>query len=324
MSLSSSSSLTTTFLGVFGKHNSTSSFSSLWFWVVLSLPLIFPTILVAILVGSEQNGWMRPLFTGSVFALFASSSKSSAPVQDLKSFVAHERATSNTALELIEIEDLPTENFHRYAVANCAAAGSLELAQENLRLQLGDIPSIVRERLLQRVLVEGISQKNSIQDATSQLTLDGQAQSYLAFWSTNFDAFSTHRQYETCVIVAGVTIKAAEIVADYKEETKKVVIGSEPCHCGYLYCEVCPVLDTQTTMTPVFKRHSLSLKQQDNLHSLMTLHALNAAESMLATSSSNNDDSSAYGDKSLPNRPNDPVISQLSWKKPTMNFVPNS
>ena len=317
-------------------------------WALLgSLPLL-PTLLVALVVGFQDSSveWIVPKMSWAIVEATSWSAPSvtaptpSAPVRDLKSFVAHERAialsTSRNNMrensggcvsypELLGIEDLPTEHFHRYAVANCAAAGSLEGARENLRLQLSDIPEPVRERMLQRVLVPGISQKNSIQDATSQLTSDGQAQSYLAFWSTNYNAHSMDRQYETCVIVAGVTIKVAEMVAEYKHETKKVIVGSEPCHCGIFYCEVCPVMDTQTTMTPVFKRHSLSLKQQNDLHSLMTLHALNAAESMLAT---HNNDSSATAssssqpDYTLPGSSHQEAeMQQLSWKKPEMAFV---
>ncbi|KAL7576512.1 hypothetical protein ACA910_018011 [Epithemia clementina (nom. ined.)] len=352
------------------------------------------------------------------------------PVQDLKSFVAHERAvageqkyqlltkhhnhnhnhnhpnphdpnhhldnnddqhdndhdhdvvtTTKNRLHHTPPHELPpTEQFHRYAVAHCASASSYELAVHNLRLQLADdeIPEAVREKLLTRILVRGLSQKNSLQDASEQK--NGQASSYLAFWSTTYnpignqnhhnpnhhdldeyslDATTTTsttttttttnihhknaRLYETCVLVAGVTIQAAEMVAEYRRETKTVVVGTEPCHCGFWYCEVCPVWDVQTTLTPIFQRHALSSSQQQELHSILTLQALQAAERMLATSSSSSSSSSNhpeewydydssthhrhdYQQRQQPQRAEHhhlhlEEIRNLSWKKPIQSSL---
>ena len=275
-----------------------------WWWVLIVMPIVLSILFPASVPETEKAAVVN-----------APSSAPVAPmvVQDLTSFVAHERAS--TSMDVPTIADFPTDAFRRYAVAMCSSARSYEAARKNLNLQLSVVPEEVASKILDLVLVEGISQKNSIQDATSELGSDGQAQSYMAFWSTTFSPKSNDKKYETCFVLAGMAIKVADIVAGYKEETKEVVIGSEPCKCGYITaCEMCPVLTKVTSKTPVFKRHSLSLKQQDELHRWMTLHALKSAESMLATGSSNK--SADYNFLS-----NESVIQQLGWKKPSIDVV---
>ena len=280
---------------------------------LILLPFLV-TPIMAIFSWARSGGGKDGVVQTAARSPHQSNDATSSPVvvQDLTSFVAHERA--NTFMDSVPIEEFPTDSFRRYAVATCSSAGSLEAARQNLALQLSIIPEEVGEKVLRLVLVEGISQKNSIQDATSELGSDGQAQSFMAFWSTTYNPKSKdNKLYETCFIVAGIAIKAADIVAGYREETKEVLVGSQPCNCGYITpCESCPILTTVTTKSPLFKRHSLSLKQQDDLHRWMTLHALRAAESMLATSHSSGH---------LLDSDNEVGFEQLGWKKPEMDFV---
>jgi hypothetical protein len=254
------------------------------------------------------------------------------PKQDLQSFVALERDRNNGYMD--QLEDLRTEGFQRYARSACVAAGTLEQAQKALFIQLSGIPEDVRTHTIERALIEGITHRSSMQDSSSQLGSHGRAHSYMAFWSTVYhhprrggrhhdDDFNT---YETCVLVAGMEIGVTEVIAGYKTEEKKVVVGSTPCECGYFYCAgTCPLFSKVIERTPIFQRHSLSLKQQDDLHRWLVKNAIDAAEGLVSGSNvqtlpSTNDTSDSGGgrvDKSNKNALS-AQVEVLAWKKPPL------
>lgn len=285
-------------------------------WIVL-MPVLLLFLLDKFPARHDSGGLIS--FGSTTTTGAATTTSTPVVVQDLSSFVAHER--SITKMDSPSVEDFPTDSFRRYAVAMCYTADSFESAQKNLALQLSVVPEEISSKLLNLILVEGISQKNSIQDATTALDSDGQAQSYMAFWSTSHNPKKSLdddnlKLYETCFLLAGISIKVADTLAGYNEETKEVIIGSRPCNCGYIYpCEACPILSKVTTKTPIFKPHSLTLKQQDELHRWMTIHALKSAESMLSTGSPSNISSYHNHNQSAAIQLHD-----LAWKKPSLDF----
>jgi hypothetical protein len=219
------------------------------------------------------------------------------PKEDLHVFVTLERNRNNIA----EITDLKTDGYKHYAQSACLVADSFEDATNALEIQLAEIPGNIRERLIKRVLIKGITQSSSLQDSSSEVesssmlsSNDGEqgvrnkAHNYLAYWSTvvhgkgGLDRGNKEYQYETCVVVAGTEIGVADDLTGYEEEEKMMVSGSRPCGCGILYCSgFCPTYEVVTTKKPVFKSYSLSLKNQEDLHRWLLMHAIEAAEGLV-------------------------------------------
>lgn len=128
---------------------------------------------------------------------------------------------------------------------------------------------------------EGVSTKNSIHDSNADISEQGKASSFMAFWSTTYDPRWKDRVYTSCVLVTGVTLTVAETVAEWTSTTEKYVVATEPCWCGPFSCDRCPVLETRTVRWPVLERRALSLKKQDELRCWMISQAIKSAEHLV-------------------------------------------
>lgn len=87
----------------------------------------------------------------------------------------------------------------------------------------------------------------------------------------------------SCILVSGVTVVMHQEIASFNEETTKVMVGREPCHCGIFSCEYCPVFETKTTKTPNFKPHKLSMLEQEALVDRMRVRMVEFGKSLLAS-----------------------------------------
>ena len=205
--------------------------------------------------------------------------KSSAQ-NDMRSFISFHK----TNKDLAEIQDLETDSISSYAQAYCVTLDSADKVRAALRDELDQVPVEVRESVIKRAVVEGATLKSSLDNSAAKFASEGRAYFFKAFWSTAYDRRLTSETYTTCVVVSGVEIEIAEVVAGWHKETKKVQIGVEKCDCGYILpCSICPVFDIVTTEAPIFKRHSLTLKQQGDLHLWLAKKALFKAEELFGS-----------------------------------------
>lgn len=212
------------------------------------------------------------------------------PTDDLREFVRFEKA--HNVVDLQQIDDLNTEAFRTYARSTCVSAPTYEKALRSLDVGLYGVPDNVRQALLAMAIQPEVTQKNSIQDSNSDFVDSGKADAFMAFWSTVYDENAEEDAYKTCVMVTGVALTVAETIAEWTTKTEKVRIGSEPCQCGYVYCEECPVFDVREVKWPVFERRSLSLRKQEELRRWMVDQAIKSAEHLVLDGNSALEDGS--------------------------------
>jgi len=204
------------------------------------------------------------------------------PTYDMQNFIQKEKSND---IQVTNVTELPTDIFKIYSAASCLKGNSIEKLRESLRMQLDNVPESVRDRVINRALIEGISQKSSTTDSDSHLGKDGRATMFMAYWSTAYNGDETvligGSEYSTCILVTGIDFTLAETVVDYEETYHKELIGHQPCHCGLFSCEKCPIYDTVVKRKPIFARHVLSIDQQHELHHWMVREAVESAEQSL-------------------------------------------
>lgn len=204
--------------------------------------------------------------------------QSRTPLTALQSFAEREVIVK----DLKCVEDLRVGDLHHYAQAVCVEGQEYESTKNALYSQLNRLPEIVRNNVVKSALVEGISVQNSVQDTKTNIETDGKASSYMAFWSTKFinQPSLVASAYSTCVLVTGVDLNIGEDLAGYEISEREQIIGTQPCHCGYLYCAKCPIRHKISTKSPVFKRHRMTLRNQQELHKWMVKKAVDQVRSL--------------------------------------------
>mmetsp|Transcript_10129 Transcript_10129/g.18398 ORF Transcript_10129/g.18398 Transcript_10129/m.18398 type:complete len:301 (+) Transcript_10129:342-1244(+) len=227
---------------------------------VVSWNLALFTILVSLIYVSDLHGRL---------GAFLHSFKDR-PQDELQAFAQY-HADKSMLIQKNVVDQLPTDSFKMFAQAACAKQldTTIEACRQTLALQLRQLPLETRTEIIESVVIDGVTQKNSDSNTVTHLADDGKASSYLAFWSTTYSNFLGKDTYQTCIIAAEVEFQAAEVVADYQVQTTYRNHGKEACNCGYFYCSTCPVLRPHVSKNPIFKRNSLSLAQQIEPHHWM-------------------------------------------------------
>lgn len=204
---------------------------------------------------------------------------SEAPRKGLATFAASEISKGNA----VATPDLKLDRMNVFSLATCVEGKSSASVQGNLRKQMKGLTEVVREDIISSAVLEETSTQSALQDVKTDLVDNGKAHSYLAYWKTIYsgERVTIGSSYNTCIVVASVEIEAAEDLAGYDVREEKIKIGSSPCYCGVLYCETCPNYAPRVTKTPIFKRHALSVKEQDNLHKWMTKEAVDSVIGIL-------------------------------------------
>lgn len=175
--------------------------------------------------------------------------------------------SQSEGMKVESIAELPVDDLNSFAQSTCVEARRAEDIRAALRANLR-IPTEVRDMLISSAVVDGVSTSSTMSNTTSDLASEGRAISFVAFWSTVYTEPSLGGEwYSSCLMVAGITIVVSEEVAEWVTRHDRVVTASQPCHCGIFRCERCPVFQTRETRTPVFKRHTLTLKNQLHLRS---------------------------------------------------------
>jgi len=137
------------------------------------------------LYNKQLNAAQMPKEAGGVDQLYIKQvNTSQMPKDDMKAFIQREKAYD---INVTDVTGLPADLFKKYSVASCLEGNSIEKLRENLHIQLDGVPENVRDRLVNRALMEGISQKSSITDSDSRVGKDGQATMFMGYWSTTYN-----------------------------------------------------------------------------------------------------------------------------------------
>jgi hypothetical protein len=245
------------------------------------------------------------------------------PKQDLKTFILSKQ--NDASEELSSIESLKTETFESYASTYCLEGVTLEKTREALRVDLNGIPEPVRDDIVSRALIEGISSRNTWMNSKADLVNRAHAHSYMAFYSTSYHPGNDGKDmYGTCVMVAGVEFTLAQIVVDHQiiiEEEYQAGTKLE-CHGWFLpSCHQVPYYAKRTSKIPVFNRAMLSLKQQKELNDWMSAEACSSAQHLVGGGLSPSQEVLADSD-SASNKP--ARESAWDWKPPCLSKAASS
>ncbi|KAI0560962.1 hypothetical protein FGB62_95g088 [Gracilaria domingensis] len=218
---------------------------------------------------------------GYLFMYIRQTLRSGEPLQQLRAFALQEAANN----KIDNIEELPVDGLKLYAQATCVKGPTVKHVKEALHLQLRNIPEQARADIIDSAVVEGMDTVSTRQDTAADVADSGKAFSYLAYWNTKFNGDQVlvpSDRYSTCIMAAGVDVKIGEQIAGYEESSRRVPIGTRPCECGLFWCVGrCPEYDKVSTRRPVFKRHQLTLRNQNDLHRWMVKQAVSHTESLL-------------------------------------------
>lgn len=112
----------------------------------------------------------------------------------------------------------------------------------------------------------------------------GKAHSYLAYWNTRYVRGNgmLPPMYSTCVAISGIDLTVGEDVAEWVTTEVLEAVASKPCECLFMFCKQCPIMATKITRRPIFKRHRLTLKDQEDLHRWMVKKAVHEAKRLTA------------------------------------------
>ena len=117
---------------------------------------------------------------------------------------------------------------------------------------------------------------NYFENSTSYPTEDGRSSSFIVYWVIRYD--ETTDKYSICFGITGMDIKFSDKIVGYKQHVEERVVGYEPCHCGFFYCQQCPIFGRSETSVPIFKKYVLSIDSQQLLKEYMIFQLYGALE----------------------------------------------
>jgi len=176
---------------------------------------------------------------------------------------ARELSTERKQLEAeTMMKDILSESMIDFKTTITFKAKGLENSKQILSLQLSsaNIAKDVVKQIIETVLINEIEICSGLERTVTELETKGKASYYIMKFCTGYDSFTD--TYNVNLATTGISFIAAEIVAGYEETKTERLIGSEPCHCGAIRCEKCPIFTIDVLKTPVFKRHILTFYQQ--------------------------------------------------------------
>lgn len=158
--------------------------------------------------------------------------------------------------------EILSESMSDFKTTITFKAKGLQNAKQILTLQLSSahIAKELIEQIIQTVLMEGVEICSGLERTVTELETKGKASYYIVKFCTGYDSFTD--TYNVNLATTGISFTAAEIITGYDETKIERQIGTEPCHCGLLQCEQCPIFTIDHIKTPIFNRHVLTFYQQ--------------------------------------------------------------
>jgi hypothetical protein len=183
------------------------------------------------------------------------------PVTRMVTFAAHQAARYNQT----DHDALQLSRYDTFVDSACVASSSLEGAREALTKQLVSLPPDVRVEIVGMALTEGASVETTRQNISNAMSDDALINVFMYYINTVY----TPGLYRTCVMASGIKMQIGEVIVDMVEERSEQITGYRPCHCGYLYCEKCPIVSETRTQKPVYARHTGNIQWHVKLQNLL-------------------------------------------------------
>lgn len=160
------------------------------------------------------------------------------------------------------MNDILSETMTDFKTTITFKAKGLDNSKRILALQLtgANIAKDVIHQIVETVLIQGVEICSGLERTVTELETKGRASYYIMKFCTGYESMTD--AYNVNLAMTGITFTAAEIIAGYEETKTERLIGKEPCHCGLLKCESCPIFTIDVLKTPIFKRHVLTFYQQ--------------------------------------------------------------
>jgi len=166
----------------------------------------------------------------------------------------------NDALTMMN--EIQSESMRDFKTTVTFKAKGLENSKQVLYLQLSSahIEKEVIEEIISTVLIQGVEICSGLERTVTELETKGKASYYIVKFCTGYD--SATDSYNVNLATTGISFQTAEIIEGYEETRTERKVGVEPCHCGLLLCEQCPIFTIDVVKTPIFKQHVLTFYQQ--------------------------------------------------------------
>lgn len=165
-------------------------------------------------------------------------------------------------------KDVQLSEYTTFVKSACVSCATRELAQKALRLQISSLPKYIIDEIIDMALPEGASIETARQNMSNTADETGRVSVFMYYINTVYDESEKNR-YKTCVLVSGVWLVIGKVVVGQVTETAEVITGVKPCHCGYLYCEKCPVISQTVTQRPVYAMQTGTIEWHQGLHRML-------------------------------------------------------
>lgn len=78
-------------------------------------------------------------------------------------------------------------------------------------------------------------------------------------------------------MAVGISLSTKSDIAGYQTLSKSRVSSTEPCRCGILSCDACPIFATKDTRIAILNQRKLPPAAQHDLHEMMVRAAVRRA-----------------------------------------------
>lgn len=164
------------------------------------------------------------------------------------------------------ITDLELDSVILFRKYTCLEGSNITELRETLVSQLSEVPNKVSRKLSKLALPGNMTLKTAGREGGTDINGNGRA------YFTVYDIATRYRPgfYSTCVLVSGVELEVADSIIGWQNESYTDIIGHEPCHCGWLRCETCPIFRTRFVSTPIIKKYALSLASHNDIFNFIS------------------------------------------------------
>lgn len=188
------------------------------------------------------------------------------PVVRMVSFAAHQAQQHN----LTAHDELQLTRFVTFVDSACVSGESIVQVRAALLKQLKSLPLGVRDEIVDMALADGISIETARQNMTNDIAEKGTVDVFMYYINTLYEP---HQQYRTCVLASGIRMTIGEIIVGTVTEKREEITGYAPCHCGFVFCEKCPIVSETTVQKPVYARQTGTIDWHTKLQSLLASKA---------------------------------------------------
>jgi hypothetical protein len=232
-------------------------------------------VLDTVIVSYMFSGLFSFLGFFAIAFLVARKEHSVEPLERLANFATIQASRFNQTSH----EDIQLSEYTTFVKSACVSCATRELAQRALRQQLASLPREVADEIVDMALPERASVETARQNMSNTADKTGEVSMFLYYISTVYDK-NIENAYRTCVLASGVRLVVGQIIVGHVTETKEEVTAFKPCHCGYLYCEKCPVVSQTVTQRPVYAQQTGTIEWHRNLNNMLARQAVEQVGSM--------------------------------------------